>query len=166
MEQQGKIIKGVITAFFAAVTAVIGWLGWLIIALIGLMTIDYLTGWIAARSRGEWQSSIAKKGIAKKVGILTIVVAAGMLDWLIGGIIENLPMMQIPITYTVLICPIVAIWFILAEIGSIIENSVCMGANCPDFIVKLINVLKSTIEKSGNKIAVTVDDKDDTKIDE
>lgn len=161
MEQQAKLLKGMITAFFAAVTAVVGWLGWLVIALIGLMSIDYLTGWIAARARGEWQSSIAKKGIAKKVGILTIVVAAGVLDWLIGGVIENMPMMQLPFTYSVLICPIVAIWFILAEIGSIIENSVCMGASCPDFVLKIINVLKATIEKTGTAVAVSVDSKDD-----
>ena len=152
MENYAKYIKASMAAIGAAITAAVGWMGWLIIALVGMMTLDFFTGWGAARHRGEWHSTIAKKGLSKKVGVLAIVVTAAVLDWLISGILTNVEFISLPFEYTTLLAPIVACWFILAEIGSIIENAVCLGASCPKFVQNLIEVLKSTIEKTGDKL--------------
>lgn len=159
MEHSEKYIKMALTGTAAMITAAVGWLGWLIIVLIGMMTLDFFTGWGAARQRGEWQSAIAKQGLSKKVGILAIVVTAAVLDWLISGILINVEFISLPFEYTTLLAPIVACWFILAEIGSIIENAVCLGASCPSFVQRLIDVLKSTIEKTGDKLTGDTDQK-------
>lgn len=160
MEEQAKLIKMAIAAICASLTAIFGWFIWPILILIVAMSFDYLTGWLAARHLGEWKSSIAKSGILKKVGILIIVGVSGCVDLLIGLMLSKIPALanSLPFTYTVLICPVVVIWYSLAEIGSIIENVERMGAYVPGFLLKIITVLRATIEKTGNAITDKADD--------
>lgn len=152
MEDSAFGIKAGITAFFGFFTIIWGWFGWLIVGLIAAMTIDYFTGWLHARNTGRWKSSIAKQGLTKKVAVLGMVMVAGMVDLTMASMITNIPGLVLPFTYTVLLCPIVVVWYLLAELGSIIENCTAMGAKQVPFLSKLIIMLKSTIEKTGNKI--------------
>lgn len=162
MEDQALRIKAGITALIAALTILWGWFGWLVIALLIVMTVDYITGWAKARNSGTWKSSIAKKGRDKKVGVLAIVGVAGLIDWVIGMLIPQAGI-QLPFTYGVLICPLVVVWYLLAECGSILENCKGLGTKEIPFLSKLINVLKKSIEKTGDKIIPgEVEDPNDT----
>ena len=38
---------------------------------------------------------------------------------------------ELPFIYTVLLCPLVVIWYILTEVGSIIENAGALGTPIP-----------------------------------
>lgn len=152
MEDQAMVIKAGITTFCAALTILWGWFGWLVVGLIVAMTADYFTGWLKARNAGEWKSCIAKKGLTKKVAILGVVMVAGMADLVMASLITNIPGLVMPFTYSVLICPIVVVWYLLAELGSILENCSALGAKQIPFLSKLINMLKTTIEKTGDKI--------------
>jgi len=153
MEDKALAFKAAITAFFGALTIVWGWFGWLVVGLLIAMTVDFLTGWIKARNAGEWKSSTAKKGLGKKVAILAIIGVAGIVDQIISVLLINIPGLTLPFTYSVLICPIVVIWYLLAELGSIIENCVGLGAKEIPFLSRFINMLKTTIEKAGDKIS-------------
>lgn len=153
MEEKALAIKAAITGICAALTIIWGWFGWLIVALIVAMTIDYITGWIKARNMGMWKSSTAKRGIGKKVGIIAIIGVAGIVDAIIGTILTNIPGVVLPFTYGVLICPIVVIWYLLAELGSILENCKDLGIKEIPLLSKVINVLTKTIEKVGDKIS-------------
>lgn len=95
---------------------------------------------------------LSQKALAKILGISNKTISA-CIDLLIGLIIANIPGLALPFIYTVLLCPIVLMWYLLAEMGSIIENAVCLGASCPPFVQRMIKMLKSTIEKAGDKIA-------------
>ena len=61
--------KAAVTAVFGALTALWGWMGWLVIGWIALMLLDYLTGSAAALKAGEWSSKVAREGIWHKLGL-------------------------------------------------------------------------------------------------
>ena len=143
--------KTTVTAILAAMTALWGWFGWVVVAWIFCMAIDYLTGSAAALRAGEWSSSKARDGIWHKVGSIVAVIVAAILDMVIGTIIGNIPSITLPFQYSVLLGPLVVIWYILTEAGSIIENAGALGAPIPDWLTKAISVLKSNVDDTvGN----------------
>jgi phage-related holin len=50
------------------------------------------------------------------------------------------------------LCPVVVAWYILTELGSIIENAGKLGAPIPPFLKGVIALFKSTVEKAGDKM--------------
>ena len=141
--------KAAITAILATMTALWGWFGWIIVAWIACMAIDYLTGSAAALRAGEWSSSVARDGIWHKVGSIVAVVVAAILDMVISTIISNIPNVTLPFTYSVLLGPLVVIWYILTEAGSIIENVGALGAPIPSWLSKMIETLKSNVDDAA-----------------
>ena len=55
--------KAACTALLGALTALWGWMGWLVVGWVGLMGLDYLTGTGAAMKEGNW-SSKAKRSFS------------------------------------------------------------------------------------------------------
>lgn len=144
--------KAALVAFFGFLTAVFGWFGWLVILFFLCMAIDYLTGTAAAMRKGEWSSSVARAGLWHKCGSLIAVVVSGLADIVVGLVVNNIPAITLPWDYTVLICPIVVVWYILTEFGSIIENAGELGAPIPGFLKNMILVFKNVIDDTGDKL--------------
>lgn len=144
--------KAAIAAVCAALTTLWGWFGWVVIAWIVSMIIDYLTGSAAALRAGEWSSKAARDGIWHKVGSIVAVIVAALLDVVIGHLLANVPGVELPFTYTVLLSPLVVIWYILTEAGSIIENAGALGAPIPVWLTKMIAALESKVDEVGNSI--------------
>ena len=151
--------KASVVAFFGGLTAAFGWFGWLVILFFLCMVIDYLTGSAAAMRAGEWSSATARAGLWHKCGSLTAVVVSGLADIVVGLVVNNIPAITLPFDYTVLICPIVVVWYILTELGSIIENAGALGAPIPEFLKKMIKVFRDVTDAAGNKLSS--DGKDD-----
>ena len=145
-------LKAAVAALCAALTALWGWFGWLVVAWIVCMIIDYATGSAAALRAGEWSSKSARDGIWHKLGSVVAVIVAAILDTVIGHLLANVPGVELPFTYTVLLCPLVVIWYILTEAGSIIENAGALGAPIPTWLTKMIAVLESKVDDAGDKI--------------
>lgn len=141
--------RAAVAAIIAAMTALWGWFGWLVVAWIAAMTIDYLTGYFAAMRNGEWSSQIAREGIWHKVGCIVTVTVACILDAIVGQILGNIPAIALPWNYTVLLAPLVVAWYILMEFGSILENVGRMGAKIPGFLQKAIAALNGVIDDAG-----------------
>lgn len=152
-------LKASIVAFFGALTAIFGWFGWLVILFVLCMVIDYLTGSAAAMQKGEWSSAIARAGLWHKCGSLIAVVVAGLADIVVGLVVNNIPAITLPFDYTVLICPIAVVWYILTELGSIAENAGALGAPIPKFLKGAIKVFKNVTDAAGDKLAGDSDDK-------
>lgn len=144
--------KAAIAAVCAALTPLWGWFGWVVFAWIVSMIIDYLTGSAAALRAGEWSSKAARDGIWHKVGSIVAVIVAALLDVVIGHLLANVPGVELPFTYTVLLSPLVVIWYILTEAGSIIENAGALGAPIPVWLTKMIAALESKVDEVGNSI--------------
>lgn len=143
--------KAALAAVLAAMTALWGWFGWLVLAWVACMAVDYFTGYGAAMKNGEWSSDIAREGLWHKAGCIFAVLVAGILDAVLGYILGNIHGLELPFTYTVLVCPLVVTWYLLMELGSILENVGKMGAPLPQFLKKMIAVLKATVDTAGNK---------------
>ena len=161
MEQVTKF-KAAVAAVMAAMTALWGWFGWLVFAWVACMTIDYITGYSAAAKNGEWSSQIAREGLWHKAGCIFAVLVAGILDAVLGYILGNIKGLEIPFTYTVLVCPLVVTWYLLMELGSILENVGKMGAPLPEFLKKMIAVLKATVDTAGEKTSGDAEDSHDS----
>lgn len=147
--------KAALAAVLAAMTALWGWFGWLVLAWVACMAIDYITGYSAAAKNGEWSSDIAREGLWHKAGCIFAVLVAGILDAVLGYILGNIQGLALPFTYTVLVCPLVVTWYLLMELGSILENVGKMGAPLPQFLKKMIAVLKATVDTAGEKTSGT-----------
>ena len=145
--------KLAVTAVVALLTSLWGWFGWLVVLFVGCMAVDYLTGTAAAMHRGEWSSKSARDGIFHKIGSVIVVMVAGAADLLIGAMLGHLPGVVLPFEYTTLIGPLVVIWYIIGELGSLAEHGVSLGAKVPAWLVKLLAAGKKAVDDAGGKMA-------------
>ena len=152
MIQNMNELKITATTLFAALTALWGWFGWLTIFFVGCLILDYITGTMAACRSGEWSSKVARDGIWHKLGCIIAVLVAGLTDIGIKAILEMFPEIHLPFEYSVLICPMVMIWYMITELGSMVENAAKMGANIPPFLSKFLVALNDTVDAVGEKI--------------
>lgn len=137
-------IKAAVVAVMGAYGAAFGWLGWLIAAWLFCMVVDWLTGSAAAAAKGNWSSSAARAGIWHKGGMLVIVAVSAVADSVIQVIMGNIPGMDV--SFNTLILPVVLVWYIFTELGSIAENAADMGAPVPSGLVNLLAVGKKLAE--------------------
>lgn len=146
-------IKAWIAAVAAVLTSLWGWFGWLVVGLVGCMAVDYLTGSFAAMRKGDWASKAARDGLWHKLGCIIAVGVAVVADLLIGAVVNHIPGIVLPFEYSVLIAPVVVVWYILTELGSIAENAAAMGAPVPPFLLKLLRAGQAAVDAAGDKIA-------------
>ncbi|MBD5153800.1 MAG: phage holin family protein [Oscillibacter sp.] len=144
--------KAAIAAITGALTALWGWMGWLVVGWIVCMAADYLTGSMAAAKAGEWNSARAREGIWHKCGMIVVVLVAAGVDLLLEAALENLPGVQLPFAFGGIVCPMVLVWYIITELGSIAENGVSLGAPMPGWLVKLLKIGKDAVDSAGEKI--------------
>ena len=145
-------LKAWFSAAIAMLTAFWGWFGWLILLWIALMLADWLVGSAAALKRGEWSSSKLREGAWHKGGQIVIVCVALVADWLIGGMLANIPSVTLPFDYNVLISPVVICWYIFGELGSLAEHGISMGAPVPKWLIKLLDAGKKAMDAAGDKL--------------
>ena len=141
-----------IAAVVGALTGFWGWFGWLILGWLVCMMLDYLSGTLAAASKGQWASSTAREGIWHKAGMIIVVMVSGAADLLISTVLTNITVIHIPFQYSGMICPIVLCWYIITELGSIVENAASLGAPVPSWLLKVLKVGESAIENAGDLI--------------
>lgn len=141
-------IRSVLTACIAGLTAAWGWFGWLVLLWVATMAADYLTGTAVAIKSGDWQSKEAREGLWHKGGMMVAVAAAGGTDLVIGLIIGNIPSIKLPFTYPALLSTVVIVWYIITELGSVVENAGQLGAPVPQFLRRCLGQLADTVESS------------------
>ena len=125
--------KAAVAALCGAFTAAFGWLGWLVLAWAACMALDWLSGSAAAASRGEWSSAAARAGIWHKAGMVVVVCVAALTDLVLNVAVENLPAFGdgVGFDFEGVVLPVVLVWYIFTELGSIAENGAAMGAPVP-----------------------------------
>lgn len=142
-----------IKAFFAAIgafgTALFGWAGWVVVIWLFALILDYITGSAAAVKDGEWSSKTAREGLWHKLGSIVAVLVAAMCDIALGVVIDGIGAEEVAdwlggsMTFAT---PMVCIWYIITEAGSILENADKLGAKIPDFLRKRLEKLKDKVE--------------------
>lgn len=148
MESPDRIlqIKAAVAACFALLTTLWGWIGWGIIIWICCMVLDYITGSFAANAHGEWSSTIARQGLWHKLGEIVAVLVAALCDVALKVIVSGAGL-TMPEFLTALVTPVVLFWYVLTELGSIIENAGRLGAPVPKFLIKRLKKLREAVEE-------------------
>lgn len=146
-----RTLKTGITALCAAFTAAFGGTGWLSLLFPLAMALDYATGSAAAIKAGEWSSGAARSGLAHKGGMIAAVLAAAFLDGAMYVLVTFLPAIHLPFDYPALATPLVLCWYVLTEIGSVIENAAKLGAPIPPFLKKALAALSHTLDETGSR---------------
>lgn len=146
----------------AALSALMSWLGILavpVLLLVGCNVVDYITGLLAAPYRVETVSSYKGiRGIIKKVCMWLLVVIGAWVDILLNYAVECAGM-QIAIPFVV--ATVVAVWLVVNEIISILENMIDIGVSMPPFLLPIAKHIKQAVEDKAK-----MEDKEGEKQDE
>ena len=126
-----------------AITAIGGWLGYflggldgLMIALIVLMTLDYVSGVMCAIIDRKLSSAVGFKGVCKKVFILMLVGVAHIIDLHVVGTGSALR--------GAVIC------FYMSNEGlSLLENAAYLGLPIPEKLKEILAQLHDRSKKEG-----------------
>ena len=130
------LVKAAVAAVCGAFTAAFGWLGWLVLAWGACMALDWASGSAAAACKGQWSSAAARAGIWHKAGMVVVVLVSALTDGVLGMAVANLPGLGLQPNGVVL--PVVLVWYIFTELGSIAENAAAMGAPVPGWLVRIL----------------------------
>lgn len=150
MNENMLTVKTAIVAACTALGAFLGWKGVMLLAWVLVMALDYISGTMAACKKGEWCSATAREGLWHKGGMIAVVIVAAIADWIMVIVAEHIP---IGIQWPGIIMPLVLAWYIVTELGSILENAVKMGANVPGWLVKLLKSSANLMETAGEHAA-------------
>lgn len=152
MDKTINQMKAAVSALLGLLTGLWGWFGWLVVGWIGCMALDYLTGSMAAAKEGQWSSQRAREGIWHKCGMIVVVAVAAGVDLLLETVLANLPLVELPFQYAGLVCPVVLVWYIVTELGSMAENAAAMGAPVPKWLLGLLAMGKGAVDAAGDKL--------------
>lgn len=149
-----NVIKAVLSGAVAAISAKLGILGPMLLALTGVMIVDYITGMLASKKENNISSRVGMWGIIKKL-LYIVVVGVGMLmDWLILTTAES---MGVHIPLATFFGLLVAVWLIINELISILENLTRMEIPMPGFLLTIVQHFKVAVESKGDELADITD---------
>lgn len=141
-------IKVIATAIISALMSWLGILAIPVLLLVGCNVIDYGTGLCAAKYREERIDSYkGLKGIIKKVCMWLLIVVGAFIDILINYAVEY---MGFAISLPFIVATIVAVWLIVNEIISILENMTDIGVDMPPFLLPLVKNIKHQVEEKAD----------------
>lgn len=137
-----NIIQTTVSVAIGALAAYFNILLIPVLVLFAVMVIDYCTGMASAYKNKEIKSKTGLIGILKKLSYLILVCVGGVVDYLIGAGLATAGI-EFSSYYFGLI---VAVWLIINELISILENLSELGTPIPKFLVNIVRRLKNTVE--------------------
>lgn len=134
----------------AAVSALMSWLGILavpVFLMVGCNIIDYITGIWAAGYRTENVNSYKGiQGIVKKVCMWLLVLVGAWIDILVNYAIECAGVgTELPFV----VATVVAVWLVVNEIISILENMLDIGVRMPPFLLPVVKYIRKAVEEKA-----------------
>lgn len=140
---EGKTLQTAFAAFFTMLTYYLGIMAVPIIVLFVAMIVDYVTGMVSAWHSSDLSSKKGIFGVIKKISYLGLVCVGMGVDWLIYSGLKSI---GVSLGYTLLFGVLVAIWLIINELISILENLGQIGVPLPGFLLGVVKRLKHTTE--------------------
>ena len=147
MERKFTEGKAAITAALSAAASLLGWRGILAAVWIAAMGLDYLSGSAAACKNGQWNSHDARQGLWHKGGMICVVIAAAIADSVLFVTCDRL---NLGLSWSGYVLPLVITWYILTELGSILENAVKLGAAVPEWLTRLLKARRSSVDSAAD----------------
>lgn len=143
-------VKATVAAFFAAIGTFLGWKGIMAVVWLVLMAMDWFTGTAAARKNGTWKSSVSRDGAWHKAGSVIVILLAFIADFIMSIMLPHIPVLNI--SWPEFLAPLVLAWYIVTELGSILENAIKLGAPVPSWIVKIFDATLKMADNVGDKL--------------
>ena len=126
---------GAVISFFTGLPVII----WV---LVGVMTLDYVTGLITGAmgvsnktEGGRLSSRAAFEGLMRKMMILVVVLLAALLDLSVQT--------GAGVSFTA-VTGATCLWFVASEGVSILENATNMGLPIPDALTRALEIMRGT----------------------
>ena len=142
--EYGNTIKGTVTAVFSFLSSLLGILALPVCLMVACNVIDYITGLMAAKYRDQdIKSDIGLRGIVKKVCMWLLVVVGAFVDVLIQYAVSCT---TIAVDIPFIVATTVAVWLVVNEIISILENMVDIGVSMPPFLLPVVKHIKKQVE--------------------
>ncbi len=139
-------VKLAVIAVMSALMSFLGILAIPVFLLVGCNVLDYITGIMASKCRGERISSYKGiKGISKKVCQWLLIIVGSFIDTLINYALSTTSAdIQLPFVVAV----VVAVWLVINEIISILENIIDISGedDVPPFLLPIAKVIKRKTE--------------------
>lgn len=154
MEKKLEEIKGSVIAVLTVLGSFLGWKGIMGLVWAAAMLLDYISGSAAACKEGKWSSAVARVGLWHKAGMIFAVVVAFFADVALEIACDHIP---IGLAWPGVIMPLVLAWYILTELGSILENAVRLGARVPKWLTKFLAAFEHLVDDAADKV-VDIDD--------
>lgn len=119
--------KAIVAAITAAGCQILGVWNNVMTALVILIVLDVVTGFLRAFIQQELSSKESFRGMAKKVMIFALIAVACQVDAITGldGVTRN----------------VVAVFYCASEGLSVIENSIAAGMPAPEFLKEALKQL-------------------------
>ena len=140
-------MKAFKTSFISIGTAISSFFGALFVPILIMVvcnTLDFVTGMINSKLKGDSiTSKVFYRGIVKKVCMWLLVIVGVLIDETLK---YSLQQFGIALPFSFLIACIVAVWLICNEFLSILENLKQIGVPMPAFLKKLVRYLKHQTE--------------------
>lgn len=115
-----------------------------ILIMVACNTLDFITGVISSKMKGNSITSKAfYRGIVKKVCMWLLVLVGVLIDETLKYSLEQF---GIALPFSFLIACVVAVWIICNEFLSILENLTEIGVPMPAFLKKLVRYLQHQTE--------------------
>lgn len=145
-------IKAAIAAIIGTMTALWGWVGWAAWIWVFCMVADYVSGSAAAKAAGEWSSAEARAGAWHKLGEVFAVLVAALCDIALHVIVNGAGV-DLGVQLPAMVTPVVLLWYIITELGSIVENAGKLGAPVPKWLQRSLREYKDKIDhdRGGDK---------------
>ena len=113
-----------------------------LIVLSVLMLIDYVTGMASAWKAGTLNSAKGVAGILKKAGYLAVIFCGASFDFIIAYYVNQI---GIATTDTMFFGSLIAVWYCVNEILSILENA-SEFSTVPEWVRKRVEKIRGEIE--------------------
>lgn len=141
--------KITVIAIISTIMNLLGILAVPVFLLVGCNVMDYATGLLAAPYRKEEVKSYKSiRGITKKVCMWLLVIVGAWIDVLIQYTVSTI---RADVNVPFIVATIVAVWLVVNEIISILENMIDIGVNMPPFLMPLVKRIKGQIEEKADK---------------
>ncbi len=152
-------IKMIMIIIISGVMDFLGILAIPVFLMVGCNIIDYITGLMASKYREEQISSYKGiRGITKKVCMWLLVVVGSFIDVIINYAAQY---MGIGFKIPFIVATFVAVWIVVNEIISILENMIDIGINLPPFLMPIVRRIKKEIETISDENNVAEKDTQD-----
>lgn len=145
--------KATLIIIISAIMDFLGILAIPVFLMVACNIIDYITGLMASKFREEQISSYKGiRGITKKVCMWLLVLVGSFIDIIINYTAEY---MGIGFKIPFIVATFVAVWIVVNEMLSILENIIDIGVVLPPFLMPIVRMIRKEVESVAGESGQT-----------